>query len=115
VIDEGREIRLVDSTVINWIDGVSIIASIASLIIALVAIWLSKHFKKEADAINKDTQNTLIDIKTDAKSLSAVSGIMMKELEAYGVASRNVMTSNTMPPASDPAPVFKYDQNSTDS
>ncbi|SEI67432.1 hypothetical protein SAMN05421831_10750 [Allopseudospirillum japonicum] len=65
---------------------ISLIASIASLVLAIVAIWLSLHQKKETDAVNENTKQLLIEIRTDAK---AISNVAMPELRAYGESMRN--------------------------
>ena len=59
----------------------SLIASIASAILAVIAIWIALYGKAEADKTNKKTQELLTEIRGDAKSIAQVA---MPELKAYG-------------------------------
>ena len=72
----------------SFSDALSLISSILGLVLGVLAIWLSLHFKAEADRVNQDTQNLLIDVKTDAKALTQVAQSAMSELQEYGKASR---------------------------
>jgi hypothetical protein len=83
---------------ITTLDIVSFITSIASLILALVAIYLAFHQKKEADKINASTTNLLVEIRTDAK---VISQIAMPELKAYGESMRAIALHNIVKPISD--------------
>jgi hypothetical protein len=65
---------------------ITLISSIASLILAVVAIWLSLHHKKEADNLHKETRSLLTDIKSDAKSIASYAA---PELMKYGDACEN--------------------------
>ena len=67
------------------IEVIAFIASIASLVLAIVAIWLSFHHKKESDSVNEKTKELLLDVHSDAKTISAVA---MPELKKYGEAMR---------------------------
>lgn len=64
---------------------ISLLASLASLILAIIAIWLALYHKKESDKTNSQTRDILTDIKTDAKIVSAVA---LPELKAYGDSMR---------------------------
>src|SRR5258705_11713486 len=75
---------------VTTFDVVNFIASVTSLILAVVAIWLTVHIKGETDRVNTDTRNLLIDVKTDAKSLTTVATAAMGELSEYGKTSREV-------------------------
>jgi hypothetical protein len=67
---------------------ISFIVSIASLIVSGFAIWLAVVFKKEADRVNQKTVEILVDIRTDAKAISAYA---IPELTRYGETSRQAM------------------------
>ncbi|MFZ3431494.1 hypothetical protein [Vibrio harveyi] len=67
------------------IELISFVASLASLILAIVAILLSFHQKKETDAVNEKTKTLLLEVHSDAKTISAVA---MPELKKYGEAMR---------------------------
>jgi len=69
----------------NWFSIVSFIASIASLVLAIVAIWIAFYFKGEADKVSEKVSSLLLEIKSDAKSISQVA---MPELKAYGDSMR---------------------------
>jgi hypothetical protein len=71
-----------------------LIASIASLVLAIVAIWIALHFKRESDALNKETTNLLIEIRTDAKTVSQVA---LPELRAYGESMRKLVIEKHYP------------------
>jgi hypothetical protein len=73
---------------ISIIDLIGLIANIASLILSILAIWLALYFKKESDKVNQNTASILLDIKSDAKTLSQVA---MPELQAYGQFSRQII------------------------
>lgn len=60
---------------------VSLFSSIASLALAVLAIWIALYGKSEADRTNRRTQELLTDIRSDAKALAQVA---MPELRAYG-------------------------------
>ena len=76
----------------STVDLINLIASLASLILSLIAIWITLHFKSEADKVNKESRDLLIDVRTDAKALTSVAETMMGELREYGKASREVTT-----------------------
>lgn len=69
----------------DWFSIISFIASISSLVLAVVAIWITFHMKSETDRVNEKTSEVLIEIKTDAKAISQVA---MPELKAYGDSMR---------------------------
>lgn len=69
----------------NIVDVVSLSSGITSLILAIFAIWLSLHHKKETDLVNEATKKLLLEVHTDAK---IVSKIAMPELKAYGESMR---------------------------
>jgi hypothetical protein len=80
--------------VFEVIDLFYFIATIASLVLAIVAIWLSYLFKRDADQVNQNTRDLLLDIRSDAKIIGqVVSG----ELREYGKAMRAaVINQNTL-------------------
>ncbi|WP_154215345.1 hypothetical protein [Vibrio parahaemolyticus] len=73
-------------TTLDWFTMVSFISSIASLVLAIVAIFLTVHIKNETDRVNEKTASLLLEIKSDAKSISQVA---MPELKAYGDSMRH--------------------------
>ncbi len=84
---------LVNQDVFTVIDVLTILGAIASLILAIVAIFLSVAFKRDADKVNRDTSDLLIEIRSDAKSIS--EGVM-EELRAYGRSMRGAVIQNTI-------------------
>jgi hypothetical protein len=83
----------VDPRVFELFDAISLIATIASLVLSVVAIWLSIAFKRDADRVNDETTKLLTEIRTDAESIS--QGVM-SELRAYGDSMRGVIRQNTV-------------------
>ncbi|SRR5712692_7712578 len=77
--------------VVTLFDAIAFIASLSSLILAIVAIWIAKVFKEEGDRVNKHTLEVLIDIRSDAKSIT--QGVM-GELRAYGESMRGTFSQN---------------------
>jgi hypothetical protein len=80
---------------ISLMDFIAFISSLVSLILAVFAIWLAKDQKREADQINRDTRDLLLDIRTDAKTISNVA---MPELKAYGDTAREVIIEKLRSP-----------------
>ena len=70
------------------IEFISLLASFASLILAGVAIWLALYHKKEADSTNLLTRDLMLEIRSDAKS---VTNIAVPEMRAYGDAMRQMV------------------------
>jgi len=71
---------------------ITLISSIAALILAVIAIWLSLHHKKETDNVHKETRNLLTDIKSDAKSIASYA---TPELMKYGDAMREYIRATS--------------------
>lgn len=82
----------VAQSVFGMFDAVSLIASIASLILAVVAIWLAISFKRDSDKVNRDTSDILVEIKSESK---AISQGVMSELKAYGETMRGSFGQNS--------------------
>ncbi|MCA0133871.1 hypothetical protein [Winogradskyella alexanderae] len=76
------------------IEIIGLAASLSSLILAVLAIWFSFYNKKQADKVNEETRNLLIDVKSDAKTISQVA---MPELKAYGDTMRKFVTKSDNP------------------
>lgn len=72
-------------------DALSLISLVITMILGILAIWITFHFKGEADKVNQETRSILIDVKTDAKALTQVAQGAMSELQEYGKASRALM------------------------
>lgn len=81
----------VNNAVFGLFEAVSLLAGITSVILAVLAIWLSLHFKRDSDAINDQTKELLIEVRTESKYLSEV---IMPELKAYGSSMRGVISQN---------------------
>ncbi|MFC1547494.1 hypothetical protein ACFL5M_03090 [Candidatus Neomarinimicrobiota bacterium] len=64
----------------------ALFASVASLALAVVAIWISLYGKSELDKTNLKTQDLLTEIRSDAKSISQYA---IPELRAYGDSVRH--------------------------
>ncbi|GEM_PF-5790580 len=71
---------------------ISLIIGVASIALGLFAIWLALHIKKESEALNKETKDLLVEIKTDAKSITR--GVL-SEMEKWGDLGRTVLTSSS--------------------
>lgn len=78
---------------ITLFDAVSLVASIASVVLAIVAIWLALRFKRDSDAVNGETKQLLSDIRSEAKVITQFVG---GELHAYGQVARGIISSNTI-------------------
>lgn len=74
------------------IEVVSLVIGIVSIALGVFAIWLTLHLKKESEALNKETKELLIEIKTDAKSITR--GVF-SEMEKWGEVGRTVLTSTS--------------------
>lgn len=53
---------------VSMFDLASFAAAVASLVLAVIAIWITLHFKKEADRVNDSTRDLLTEIKTVCSS-----------------------------------------------
>jgi len=65
----------------NTFPLVSLIVSIFSVVLAVVAIWIALYGKQETDKTNQRTQDLLTEIKSDAKSVVQYA---MPELQKFG-------------------------------
>ena|SRR3989442_520389 len=84
---------VVNSDVLTLFGAISLLASVASLVLSGVAIWLAIRFKTDADNVNHETLSVLSDIRSDAKAIAA--GVM-SELRAYGEWTRGTIARNNM-------------------
>lgn len=92
-MDDSKNIEVtIDPNVFAVFDGISLVASITSLVLAVVAIWLAIAFKRDSDKVNAETSQLLVEIKSDSK---AISQGVMSELKAYGDTMRGNFNSNT--------------------
>src|SRR3989442_2528490 len=82
---------VVNSDVLTLFGAISLLASVASLVLSGVAIWLAIRFKTDADNVNHETLSVLSDIRSDAKAIAA--GVM-SELRAYGEWTRGTIARN---------------------
>ena len=82
---------VVNQNVLSLFDAISLLSSIASLVLSVLAIWLTLSFKRDADKVNQDTTKLLIDIRSDAK---AITEVVMPELRAYGETMRGSFAPN---------------------
>jgi len=103
----------VDPNVFAIFDGISLVASITSLILAVIAIWLALSFKKDSDKVNAETSQLLVEIRSDSKVIS--QGVM-SELKAYGDAMRGTFNANTIDSSSVTGSVqsFEMSNNTTE-
>lgn len=83
----------ISPAVFGLFDAVSLLSSVASLVLAVLAIWLTLRFKKDADDVNRHTMEVLTDIRSDAK---AITQGVMAELRAYGESMRGTIERNVM-------------------
>lgn len=74
-------------------DEITIFLSIASFILAIIAIWLILWYKKETDEVNRITRELLIKIEGVSKVISTIA---WSELEKYGTFMRSLVTQNSM-------------------
>lgn len=65
--------------------ALSLAASVASLTLAVLAIWIALYGKREADHTHQETRDLLTEVRSDAKSIAQVA---MPELRAYGESVR---------------------------
>lgn len=71
---------------------ISLVLGVVSIVLGVFAIWLTMHLKREAESLNKETKELLVEIKVDAKS---VTHGVFSEMEKWGDVGRNVLTSST--------------------
>lgn len=112
-MDKAETSIAISQNVFVVFDAISLIASIASLILAIVAIWLAISFKRDSDQVNKNTNEILIDIKSESK---AISQGVMSELKAYGDAMRGNFSQNSTSGTNDfsaETSDFKFGDNKT--
>lgn len=62
------------------IEFISLLASISSLVLAVLAIWLALYHKKQSDGINEDVRSLLTEVRSDAK---VVTTYALPELQKY--------------------------------
>jgi hypothetical protein len=84
---------VVAQSVLSLFDAISLLSSIVSLVLSILAIWLTMSFKRDADKVNQDTTKLLIDIRSDAK---AITEVVMPELRAYGETMRGSFAPNRL-------------------
>ena len=60
---------------------ISLTASVASLVLAVIAIWIALYGKREVERTNQKTQDLLTEVRSDAKSIAQYA---IPELRAYG-------------------------------
>lgn len=77
--------------VFTFFDAVSIVASIASLVLSIVAIWIAIHFQRKTDEVNRETQGMLEETRTLARTIKED---VMDELREYGKSMRGQILSN---------------------
>lgn len=70
---------------------ISVLATIASLVLSIVAIWFTLSFKREADNLNRQTTEFLSEIRAEAKLINEQ---VMGELREYGKAMRGNFANN---------------------
>lgn len=65
------------------VDVINLISSLASLILAIVAIWLSLHFYDKAKQSEKQTEVNVNEIKTQTKTLTDISSRLLDKYTDY--------------------------------
>lgn len=83
---------------LTFFDAVSLFSSIAGLVLAVVAIWLSWRFKDDADKVNQRTQAILTEIRADAKVITDYAVSELKEWGTHArgeITTRNTVTAST--------------------
>ncbi|HEY0922449.1 hypothetical protein [Rheinheimera pacifica] len=70
---------------------VSLAIGLVSIVLGIFAIWLTLHLKRESETLNKETKALLLEIRTDAKSIS--HGVF-SEMAKWGDAGRTALTSS---------------------
>jgi hypothetical protein len=93
---------------LTWFNAVSIIASIVSLAVSIMAIWLALSHKAEADKVNMQTTTLLADVRAETK---LISELVMPELRLYGESMRGQFANRVESPAgmgTQPAPEVVY-------
>lgn len=66
-----------------FVNVIGLLVGVASLSLAIAAIVISFHIKRETDAVNRDTQKLLMDIGTSAKVISDYAMPEFKEGSAF--------------------------------
>ncbi|NQY20034.1 MAG: hypothetical protein HRT40_01800 [Campylobacteraceae bacterium] len=74
------------------LEVISLSTAIISICLGIFAIWLTLHLKNEADSMNKETKNMLMEIKIDARTVT--SGVI-GEMEKWGNLGREILTSSS--------------------
>ncbi|MCC5869265.1 MAG: hypothetical protein JJU27_12200 [Gammaproteobacteria bacterium] len=77
----------------GFFDAIGLVASVMSLVLAVVAIGLSLWFKRESDELNRVTRDLLKEVQSESK---AISQLVMPELKAYGESMRGAMINNNV-------------------
>lgn len=91
-MNDTQSAVILGQNVLGMFDAVSLLASIASLILAIIAIWLAMSFKRDSDKVNRNTSAVLVEIKAESR---AISQGVMSELKAYGEAMRGSFSNNS--------------------
>jgi hypothetical protein len=104
-MDNSNSTVVLAQSVMGMFDAISLIASIASLILAVLAIWLTLAFKRDSDKVNRETSDLLIEIKSESK---AITEGVMAELKAYGETMRGNFTQNQATNNSFSSPTASY-------
>jgi hypothetical protein len=63
----------------------AVLTGVASIVLAVVAIWLALHHKQETDRTNEAVRDLLTEVRSDAKT---IAGVVLPELQKYGEAAR---------------------------
>lgn len=65
------------------VDIVNLISSLTSLVLAIIAIWLSLHFYDKSKDSEKQTEVNVNEIKTQTKALTDISSRMLDKYTDY--------------------------------
>jgi hypothetical protein len=76
----------------SLLEIISLSTAIISICLGIFAIWLTLHLKQEADSMNKETKEMLMEIKIDART---VTNGVFGEMEKWGNLGRDILTSSS--------------------
>lgn len=91
-MDESKAAVAASQNVLSVIDLFSFFGSIASLALAILAIWLAFSFKRHSDKESKETNDLLIKIQTQTESTTKWQ---MAEMSKFNDVVRGNMFNNS--------------------
>jgi hypothetical protein len=73
-----------------WQTVLSVSANIVSILMGGISIWIAFWMKGQADRVNKETTDLLIEVRTDAK---AMTNFAKDELGHWGDTGRQIISA----------------------